>query len=99
MSWADCSVAWYASAQYLGVLCGGLYAWIVLGVLGVIKAAEADPFDGGALALGIIWIVFLAKLTAALGGLVVFLIGVAIICAFDGTRPSFRLRRRRKSFR
>ena len=52
-------------ASWLGGIAFGLYAWIVWGLLGIIGAATADPVNIAGLAMGIIWVLFLAKLIAA----------------------------------
>lgn len=51
-----------------GVLGGfalAFWAWIIWGLFGAINAATANPIDGGALAMSIIWMVFLAKIVGA----------------------------------
>ena len=82
------------SCAVVGAIAWGFYAWIVLGLIGTIEAATADPIVAKDLAMGIVWMLFLALLTAFFVGVVGFLVGGQIISASGGSKPRFPMRRR-----
>ena len=70
----------------LGAVAWGIYAWILLGVFGIVNGATSAPVDANAIVWGVLWVVFLAKLSAVGVALVGMIIGGIIVAVSGGER-------------